>query len=140
MKNFLLAGFLAVIGSLAFVPSAQAAGRYCFFNPDDPICDPFYYDGGGYGDGYPPPRPHHVYEDPFFGDNYDTGPVISLHFGNNRNRCNAIASSLRRSGYRAVRAVDCAGRDYAFIARRDGQRLKIGVASGTGRINSIRPY
>jgi hypothetical protein len=164
MKKFLVLGLLAAIGAVAMVSQSSAASRYCIYNPDDPACyndggyppppPPDYGDGDGYGgDGYPPPPPphprhhHHVYQDgydngfdPFYDNYYDTGPVFSLHLGQDGNRCNQIAASLRRSGFHNVRAVDCAGRDYAFLTSRDGQRLKVYVRSSNGRIKSIRPY
>lgn len=125
------------------------------------------YGGGGYpppppgygGSGYPQPpdypeppiypRRHHHYVDNgdgsdgfFFNDGGDDfGPTIHLQFGSSgRKSCSAIADSLRRSGFRRVVPVDCAGRDYAFKAFRDGRVLKIGVKSATGRISSITPY
>jgi hypothetical protein len=123
-------------------------------------------DGGGYGGGtypavpgYPEPtyspeprvkpRPHHTYVDDgdgtdgfFFNDGSAYfGPTIHLQFGSSgRKSCQAIVDSLRRSGFRHVVPVDCAGRDYAFKASRDGRVLKIGVKSATGRISSIKPY
>jgi hypothetical protein len=163
MRKFLVAGLIAAIGTVAFVSQGHAASRYCIYNPDDPAC----YDGGGYppppdygnNDGYdgsnidPPPRPrrhgrHSGYGDnggydPFYDDNgygYDSGPVLSFSFGNNGNRCQNIANSLRRSGFRNVRSVDCAGRDFAYLVRRDGQRLRVAVKSSTGRIIKIQPY
>jgi hypothetical protein len=145
MKKFLIAGLLAAIGSVALVSQSHAASRYCIYNPDDPACyDGNGYDGNGYDDSdlYPPPPPrrhNNSYNDGYYGDNYDNGPVLSFRFGADNNRCQKIANSLRRSGFRNVRAVDCAGRDFAYLARRDGQRLRVIVKSSTGRISQIRP-
>ncbi len=178
MKKFLIVGLLTVIGAVASVSQANAAGNhYCINNPDDPACQgqygndggdqpppPFHHGGGGnpppppydngdgYGDQGPPRhhrRPHHdydqsydsFYDDNYYGDNYyDQGPVLSLHFGSNQNgRCSAIANSLRRSGFRHVNAIDCAGREFRFTARRDGRNMVIYVSSASGRIQSIRP-
>lgn len=150
MKKFIIIGLLAAIGAVTFVAQANAAGRYCMYNPDDPICQDYYdngenngyqpppYDGYGQDDnGYnPPPRPHD-----YSNNGYDQGPVLSLHFGSSsRYSCNTLASSLRRSGFHRIRPVDCAGREFAFLATRDGQRLRIVMLSRTGRIKTIRPY
>jgi hypothetical protein len=106
-----------------------------------------------FGDGDyppPPPRPHRPhrrhYFDDGFDDNadgpiYDQGPVFSFQFGSpSRGSCSEIGSSLRRNGFRRVQAVDCAGREFAFVGFRDGQRLRITVGSSDGRIHHIRPY
>jgi len=126
--------------------------------PPPPPPPPPVFDGGNgypppppppprYGDnGYPPPpnrfRPRHrpVYNDNYYGDGYDQGAVFSFQFGNSGNSCADIADSLSRSGFRRVKPVDCAGREYGYVAYRDGQRLKIRVRSATGRIFGINPY
>lgn len=150
MKNILLAGILTATGMIAMASQANAAHRYCIFNPDDPVCQDFqdYQDNPDYqdsGDYDPPPRRAHGGQyNQFYGNNYpqsyyDDGPIITLQFGS-RYKCNDLANSLRQSGFRRVRPVDCAGRDFAFLAFRDGRSLKIGMSSRTGRINSIKPY
>jgi hypothetical protein len=146
MKNYILAAIMVMVGTIGAIGSAEAASRYCRFNPEDPRCyappppprdfgydDPFYDDSDIplFDDGFDRPRPRrHPRED---------GGTITLQFGSGQS-CNAIAQSLKRSGFRRVNAVDCAGRDYAFTAVRDGERMKIWVKSATGRISSIRPY
>ncbi len=169
MKKYLIAGLLTAIAAVSLISQASAASRYCFENPDDPQCyqsdgpnfpppAPPVFDGGNgyppppppprYGDnGYPPappprfrPNHRHVYNDNYYGDGYDQGAVFSFQFGNSGNSCSDIADSLSRSGFRRVRAVDCAGREYGYVAYRDGQRLKIRVRSATGRIFGISPY
>jgi hypothetical protein len=150
MKKFLIAGLVAGIAAVTFVSTANAGGKYCRYNPDDPICQDYYSnDGGpdyssqygdGYGDGYdyaPPPR--RFYDNDYY-DDYGGGTILSFNFGTNNNgRCSSIANSLRRTGFRNVNAIDCAGREFRYTARRDGRKMVIYVASKNGRINSIRP-
>lgn len=148
MKKFILAGLISAIGTLAFMAQANAESRYCIYNPDDPSCQDYYGNDGnddyppqygdGYGDGYgyPPPRPR--YRDYDYND-YGQGTVLSFNFGGNQgSRCSSIANSLRRSGFRNINAIDCAGREFRYTARRDGRKMVIYVASSSGRINSIR--
>jgi hypothetical protein len=54
-------------------------------------------------------------------------------------RCDRLANSLRRSGFRQVRALSCAGRIYLYSAYRDGERLRISINRNTGRVLRIRP-
>ena len=147
MKKFIVLGLLTAIGAVSFVTQASAESRYCRYNPDDPICQDYYnsdedYSGNPPKGPYRPRDPYNQYEPDYrYQDQYDQGPVLSFSFGSGQKySCDMLANSLRRSGYRQVRPVDCAGRDFAFIARRDGERLKVGMSSRTGRINSIRPY
>jgi hypothetical protein len=149
MKKYILAGLMVLVGAVSFMGQAEAASRYCFYNPEDPRC---------YAPP-PPPQPDYGYDDPSYDDSNlplwndtfgerrrrhsydrrDDGSTITLQFGS-RNSCADITRSLQRSGFRRVKPVDCAGRDYAFIAYRDGQRLKVGVKSATGRISTIKPF
>jgi hypothetical protein len=138
MKKILIAGLFTAIGTFAMISQAGATSRYCFANPDDPRC----YEPDYYGDNDYPPS----YRDQ---DSYgDDGtfyrrrqPTFELQFATPpRNSCKGIAKSLRRSGFKLPYAIDCSGRDYTYVAYRDGQRLKVIVASRTGRIRSIRPY
>jgi hypothetical protein len=162
MKKFLIAGLVTAIAAIGLISQANAASRYCIYNPDDPRCYvpgaennppppenmlPGYDQGNRYVSEPPPPPPRRRYfqQDQDFGDDYvddgfNDGPVFSFQFGNARGSCSEIGRSLRRSGFRHVQPVDCAGRDYAFTATRDGQRLRVGVKSATGRISSIRAY
>jgi hypothetical protein len=156
MKKFLIAGLVTVVGALTWVSQADAASRYCIFNPDDPLCDqqdqydnPPDYQPPDYGNNedYPPPPPvrhrrRHYQDnsDPFF-DNGGGESVFTFQFGSpSRGSCSQIGRNLRRAGFRGVRAIDCAGREYAYIASRDGQRLRVTVSSRNGRIANIRPY
>lgn len=101
-----------------------------------------------YGDnGYPTrwnhrynPDYNNYYDDNYYDNGYDQGAVFSFQFGNSGNACSDIGDSLSRSGFRRVRSVDCAGRDFAYVAYRDGQRLRIRVKASTGRIFSISRY
>ncbi|MDE2445936.1 MAG: hypothetical protein KGO94_07140 [Alphaproteobacteria bacterium] len=53
-------------------------------------------------------------------------------------RCERLGNSLRRSGFRYVRALSCSGRIYVYAARRDGDDLRISINRNTGRITQIR--
>ncbi len=127
--------------------------------PSAPPPPPVYNDGNGdvpppppprrYGDnGNPPPpqrwhrrhRPNYNDNYDYYDNGYDQGALFSFQFGNGSNSCSDIADSLSESGFRRVRAVDCAGRDFAYLAVRDGQRLRLRVKAATGRIFAISPY
>ena len=158
MKKFMIAGLITAIGAVALISQANAKGNFCYYNPDAPQCQDYGpYDGGGNGyppppdnyDDYYPPRPYHhqsydqnYNSDSFLFDNGGYyGPTINLQFGaSGRKSCSAIADSLRRSGFRRVVPVDCAGSGYAFKASRDGRVLRVSVVSATGRISKITPY
>ena len=155
MKKILIASLLATVGTLAFASQANAGSRYCIYNPEDPACQDYYGGdngypsqyGDGHSDGYdePPPPPRRRPRDYGYTnyDNYDQygqGTILTFNFGNSdRSRCSSIANSLRRTGFRNVNAIDCAGREYRYTARRDGRSMVVYVASRNGRINSIRP-
>jgi hypothetical protein len=159
MKKFIIAGLFAAVAAFTMAAQATAANRYCRYNPDDPQCqvqlqpqdycppEDVYCNDVADQPMEPSPRQFHRHDyrdnNPdfgYFGQNYyDQGPVIHLQFGP-RYTCNELSNSLRRSGFRRVRPVDCAGRDFAFTAFRDGRSLRIGMSSRTGRINSIKPY
>jgi hypothetical protein len=147
MKKFLIAGLFTALGAVALMSQASAASRYCIYNPDDPACyEPDYYGGDGYpppdygaGDGYDYPPPPPPYPRNHRRDYNDQGPVFSFQFSTPaRGSCSGIGQALRRSGFRRVQPIDCAGREYAYIAFRDGQRLRVTVGSNDGRIHNIR--
>lgn len=152
MKKFLLMGLVAAVAGIASVSQANAASRYCIYNPDDPVCDQGYgngdygqspyYEPDYYGDnGYPPPpprRPRYNDNGYDYGNNsYDSGPSFTLQFGSQPGSCSQIRRSLQRSGFRNVRSVDCAGREFAYLADRGGRRLRLVVGSNDGRIHKI---
>jgi hypothetical protein len=151
MKKLLLAGLVMIVSAISMGAQAQAGSRYCYYNPEDPACyAPIPDDENGYyaaddenvdlpmwddSFGHRNRHRHHM-NDAY---NYNDGSTITLQFGS-AHSCSNIAQSLKRSGFRRVKPIDCAGRDYAFIAFRGGERLKVGVKSATGRISTIQPY
>jgi hypothetical protein len=109
--------------------------------PPHPPGPPPGYHGGGYGHGW-----HHGYPGGVY-FNFQTNPYND-YYDNNYNdnsyndyvdRCTTIRQSLRRSGFRQVRAIACGGRNYIYTALRDGERLRITVSRNSGRIIRIRP-
>jgi hypothetical protein len=133
MKRILVAGLFAAIGTLAMISQASAASRFCFANPDDPRCfEPGYADSDFFS-------PDNSYEDD--GTYLRRRPVVdSQYAAQPRNSCKGLTKVLRRSGFKLPYPIDCSGRNYTYVAFRDGQRLKLIVASSNGRIRSIRPY
>lgn len=98
------------------------------------IYHPRYY----YGDPYfARPRGYgYYYYDDYYGDDYyEYVPRRTARF-----TCSALRSKLRKSGYRNVKATDCKGKSYAFIAERKGKRYKIVMSSRTGAVISRKRY
>jgi hypothetical protein len=101
--------------------------------------------GGGYGHGWHRGNPGGVYfnfqtnpYNDYYDNNYNDG------YGDNYDdsyfdRCTSIGQSLRHSGFRRVKVIGCAGRNYIYTASRDGERLRITVSRNSGRILKIRP-
>jgi hypothetical protein len=148
MKKVFLVGLLALVGAFSMLSTAQAGSRYCVYNPEDPRCFAHIPDGE---DGYYPPSDDDA-DLPMWDDTFghrrhgfhhrsydEQGSTLTFEFGS-KNSCSNIAQSLKRTGFRRVKPVDCAGRDYAFTAIRDGESLKVWVKSATGRISKITPY
>jgi hypothetical protein len=133
MKKILIAGLFAAIGTFIMMSQASAASRYCFANPDDPDCfEPGYVNGDFYS-------PDSSYEGD--GTYLRRRPVVDSHYAAPpRNSCKGLTKVLRRSGFKLPYPIDCSGRNYTYVAFRDGQRLKLIVASSNGRIRSIQPY
>ncbi len=95
-------------------PNRNPGGLYFNFQTD-----PYYYDDPYYyNDPYPP--------------RYNYYPRTRVK------KCSQIASSLRNSGYRNVRSIDCVGRNYVYTASRGGEKLRLTVKISNGRILSIR--
>ncbi len=55
-----------------------------------------------------------------------------------RNSCSAAALTIRNSGYRNVRALDCRGRYFKYQASRRGKIYTFNVDTRTGRISRAR--
>ena len=88
-----------------------------------------YWVGDDYGYGWR----HRHHPNVYF--NFEVGPSYN-DYGY---RCSDIASSLRDSGYRRVRALVCGGKNFVYSAYRDGERLRLTISSRSGRILNIRP-
>ncbi len=136
MKHFMIAGLLAAIGTVFCVGTAQAGSRYCSYYPEDPNCYDQVYGQKNYG------QPQDFYgneddDEDFYGDvrrdeemdlerpRYVARPV---------NACAEAGRKLRRHGYRRVRAVDCGGSNFKYIAYRGYDRYLVKVKARTGRI------
>jgi hypothetical protein len=94
----------------------------------------------GYDNGYNQPN---YYDEPYYNDepNYYSDPYPRRYQSYSRTRvskCNAIAKSLRNSGYSRVRNQECTGSSYIYTASRAGERLRLTVSSSSGRILKIR--
>jgi hypothetical protein len=134
MKRILVAGLFAAIGTLAMISQANATSRYCFANPDDPRCfEPGYADRDFFS-------PDNSYEDDGTYLRRRRPDFESQYVAPRRNSCKSLTKVLRRSGFKLPYPIDCSGRNYTYVAFRDGQRLKLIVASSNGRIRSIQPY
>ena len=130
---------LPQIGNPPLVDLTQGDHRYDrrrHFN--DPFDRGFFGDNGygenGYGDDQSFLQRRHR---PSFYFEYRTRPNYPVY--QIANRCEIVASSLRNSGFRRVRAISCNGRTYSYTAFRDGEKLQLAVNSRNGRITRIRP-
>jgi hypothetical protein len=70
------------------------------------------------------------YYDPYYFDD----PYYYGYSRPHKLSCNAVQRSLRRQGYRNVRAYDCRGSQYGFYATRNHKRYKVIVNSRSGQI------
>ena len=105
--------------------------------------------GNGYGNGWYHGNTGAVYlnfQSNPYDDNYDENYNYDDSYNDDDNyndsyvdRCTSIGQSLRHSGFRRVKAIGCAGRNYVYTAFRDGDRLRITVSRNSGRIIKIRP-
>ncbi|HHI82503.1 MAG TPA: hypothetical protein ENJ99_05055 [Rhizobiales bacterium] len=103
------------------------------------------FGGYGYYGGYP------YYGYPYYGYPYGYGygygyggPTIVLGGSSYRRRarisCSAARRIVRSHGYRHVRATDCRGSRYTFLATKRGHRYRIRMYSRSGRIYKVRRY
>ena len=136
MKHFMIAGLLAAIGAVAFAGQSQAGNRYCAYYPEDPNCYEALYGEEGYGQGGAYQEPRQDYDDEKFDGADDktyyqaplrlkVRPVKS---------CQSVGRELRQFGYRRVRAVECGGRNYKYVAYLGYQRFMVKVNSRSGAI------
>jgi hypothetical protein len=86
--------------------------------------------------------PYYDYQigpDYIYNDNYGWyRPSNNMGNGYHRDRsrlsCNEAGRLVRRNGFRNVRARECDGRTYTFIATRNNHRVLIYVNSRTGAV------
>ena len=139
MKHFMIAGLLAAIGAIAFAGPSHAGNRYCSYYPEDPNCyDAIHgqenYGQENYGQGGSNHDPQQDYDDEEFGDeNYAYQPPPPPR-PRRVASCESVGHSLRDYGYRHVRAVDCGGRNYKYVAYLGYQRFMVKVNSRNGAI------
>ena len=67
-----------------------------------------------------------------------SGFVPRAAFATPRYTCGAAAISVEQAGYTAISRVDCTGRTFAYIARKNGKRFRVEVEAGSGTIKSVR--
>ena len=88
-----------------------------------------YLDGGIYGyDSY--------YDDPYYDDPYYDPYYSAPKYKRGRYSCGQIRNMLRQHGYRHIRAHDCTGKVYTFIAYAGHKRYKLRVRSKNGSIKT----
>jgi hypothetical protein len=66
------------------------------------------------------------------------GPGWLVVPGPGRLSCRQAAYRLHNRGYRNIGVVDCRGKVYAYIARKNGHRWYIQVSSYTGAVIRVR--
>ena len=131
IKHGMIAGLLAAIGAVAFAGQSHAGNRYCSYYPEDPNCYEALYGQGGASQAP--------------GDDTMTrnlmGPIstISHHRrcgqrAKSAKSCQSVGRALRQYGYRHVRAVECGGWSYKYVAYLGYQRYMVKVNSRSGAI------
>jgi hypothetical protein len=63
--------------------------------------------------------------------------VRGYGYGRAQVSCNQAVRDLRRSGYRNIRVIECAGRTYQFEARRGGRNVVLSYNSRTRNFGRI---
>jgi hypothetical protein len=136
MKHFMIAGLLAAIGTVVFAGQSHAGNRYCSYYPEDPNCYEALYGEDSYGQGDTFQEPQQDYDDDEFDGaadkNYYQAP-LRLEARPVKS-CQSVGLALRQFGYRNVRAVECGGRDYKYVAFLGYQRFMVKVNSRSGAI------
>ena len=128
MKHFMIAGLLAAIGAVVFAGQSHAGNRYCSYYPEDPNCYEALYGQGG------------VYQAP--SDMMTRKLMMAITFqpppprprAKSAKSCEGVGRALRQYGYRHVRAVDCGGGNYKYVAYLGYQRYMVKVNSRNGAI------
>ena len=132
MKRLMIAGLLAAIGAVAFAGQSPAGNRYCSYYPEDPNCYEALYGAEGNANGV---SEGGIDDEEFEGANRDNfhqappRPMVQLV-----KSCESVGRELRQFGYRQVRAVECGGKNYKFVAYLGYQRFLVKVNSRSGAI------
>jgi hypothetical protein len=136
MKYVMIAGLLAAIGAVAFAGQSHAGNRYCSYYPEDPNCYGALYGQESYGQGGSYQEPRQDYDDEEFDgandDNYYQAPLQLK--AQPVKSCQSVGRELRQFGYRNVRALECGGRNYRYVAYLGYQRFMVKVNSRSGAI------
>ena len=131
MKHCIIAGLLAAIGAIVFAGLSQAGNRYCSYYPEDPNCYQSLYGKGG---AYQAPIGDYDDEELDEGDvNYQPSPPLRPVVRSGKS-CEGVGQQLRQFGYRNVRALECGGRNYKYVAYLGYQRFMVKVNSRSGAI------
>ena len=136
IQHFVIAGLLAAIGAVVFAGQSHAGNRYCSYYPEDPNCYEALYgqENDGQGGAYQVPRQGYN-DDDFDGaddNNYYQAPLLLK--ARPVQSCQSVGRELRQFGYRNVRAVECGGRNYKYVAYLGYQRFMVKVNSRSGAI------
>ena len=99
-----------------------------YYNPGVFVDGGYYGYGGYYDDPYYDP----YYDDPYYDDPYYSAPS----YRPSRYTCGQIRNMLRRQGYRRIRAHDCTGKVYTFIAYAGHKRYKLRIRSKNASIKT----
>jgi hypothetical protein len=132
----MIAGLLAAMGAVAFAGQSHAGNRYCSYYPEDPNCYDALYGEESYGQGGSYQEQRQDYNDEEFegayGNNYYQAPPRLK--ARPVKSCQSVGRALRQFGYRHVRAVECGGRNYKYVAYLGYQRFMVKVNSRSGAI------
>ena len=129
IQHLMIAGLLAAIGAVVFAGPSHAGNRYCSYYPEDPNC----YEAL-YGQGRAHQAPNAYYDDEEF-DGSDLHylpappPVVRQ-----AESCEGVGRALRKFGYRQVRALDCDGGQFTYVAYLGYQKFLLKVNSRNGEI------
>jgi hypothetical protein len=136
MKYVMIAGLLAAIGAVAFAGQSHAGNRYCSYYPEDPNCYGALYGQESYGQSGAYQDPRQDYDDDEFNgaddNNYYQVPLQLK--AQPVKSCQSVGRELRQFGYRNVRALECGGRNYRYVAYLGYQRFMVKVNSRSGAI------
>jgi hypothetical protein len=136
MKYVMIAGLLAAIGAVAFAGQSHAGNRYCSYYPEDPNCYGALYGQESYGQSGAYQDPRQDYDDDEFNgadDNNHYQVPLQLKAQPVKS-CQSVGRELRQFGYRNVRALECGGRNYRYVAYLGYQRFMVKVNSRSGAI------